>query len=830
MAEGSTKSVAYEVTADGSQFVAAMEKTATAATSAADTIKSKFASVGKAFEEVQKTLLVLTAVVAGGTFFKEAIGASNKLTGEVMTLSKRLGITAEEAGALNTALGDIGSDSETYISAFDKFAKQIKKNEQSLNDLGLQTRDSNGNLRDSNELFTEALGKVGEYKSGLDQNTAAQLFFGKGIAEVTALQKLNNTVIEEAKRKNEELGLTVTKENVEASKKYKMAMNDVRDVLEAVEKTIGDAVMPVFTELASYFAESGPYVVDVFKGALTGLLLVFRGVAAGVKVVVAVVAETINTIIDQCGNLSELLSKVFSGDFAGAADVWKKMGDRNTQAIENVVDATKDAFHEASDSFANDISRTWDKGTAIGAPKSGTKRMGDFGKDKPEKSQAGEWEAELDEQKLAFEEMKNQQGSFQEFSKQSELDFWKAKLDLTTAGTADNVAVRKKIAETELAMNKDQYAATLESLKAQEAAYKNNSDARLDILNQESALIKERYGEDSKEYQAAQKVIVDARRQAIEQLKQLEQIRVQARRQADLSEVALEEQNSQLQRELGVITTQQELALQQQYEQRRYDISLAALQDRLALAEKDPDRSAVELARIHAELEALEQQHQLKMAAIRGAAQKDELAPLEQIYRGAQTSISNAITGILNHTMTLRQGMAAAWKGIAQSVTSAIGEMIAKKLAAWAVEKTLALAGIGANAAEAGSGAASSVANIPYVGPVLAIAALAAVFAAVSGMKSNVPSAAGGFDIPAGLNPLTQLHEQEMVLPAKHADVIRRMADSQQGPAKESQPDVHLHVHAVDGQSVRRLLLDNQDSLAVALRAAHRNGALWTKG
>lgn len=829
MADSSNKSVAYEVTADGSQFIATMEKTATAASSAADTIKGKFSSIGKAFEEVQKTLLVLTAVVAGGAFFKDAIGASNKLTGEVMMLSKRLGITAEEAGTLNTALGDIGSDSETYISAFDKFAKQIKKNEQGLNDLGLQTRDSNGNLRDSNELFTEALGKVGEYKSGLDQNTAAQLYFGKGIAEVTALQKLNNSVLEEAKKKNEELGLTVTKENVEASKKYKMAMNDVRDVLEAVEKTVGDAVMPVFTELATYFAQSGPYVIDVFKGALTALLLVFRTVAAGVKIVVAVIAETINTIIDQCGNLSELLAKVFSGDFAGAADVWKKMGDRNTAGINNVVDAAKDAFHDASDSFANDISRTWDKGTAVGAPKSGTKRMGDMSKDKPEKGQSGQWEAELEEQKLAFAEKKNIEGSFQEFSKESEADFWKSKLDLTTAGTADNLSVRKKIAETELSLNKDRFATTLETLKAEEAAYKNNSDARLEILNREALLIKDRYGEESKEYQAAQKAIVDVRRQASEQLKQIDEIRTQSRRQANLTEISLEEQHAQLQKDLGVITTQQELALEQQFEQRRYEISMSALQDRLALDEKDPDRNAVELARIHAELEALEQQHQLKMAAIKAAVQKDTFAPLTSIYKGAETAIASSITGILNRTMTLKQGMAAAWKGISQSVISAIADMLAKKLAAWAVEKTLAIAGIGTDAAKAGSGAASSVASIPYVGPVLAIAALATVFAAVMGMKSNVPSAAGGFDIPGGLNPLTQLHEKEMVLPAKYADVIRQLADGSNGNSQGVPSASPITIELKGTHMPGGFFMAHADDIAAAVKKAVRNGASWTK-
>ena len=39
-----------------------------------------------------------------------------------------------------------------------------------------------------------------------------------------------------------------------------------------------------------------------------------------------------------------------------------------------------------------------------------------------------------------------------------------------------------------------------------------------------------------------------------------------------------------------------------------------------------------------------------------------------------------------------------------------------------------------------------------------------------------IASAEGGFDIPAGVNPVTQLHEKEMVLPKAQAEVIRGLA------------------------------------------------------
>lgn len=46
----------------------------------------------------------------------------------------------------------------------------------------------------------------------------------------------------------------------------------------------------------------------------------------------------------------------------------------------------------------------------------------------------------------------------------------------------------------------------------------------------------------------------------------------------------------------------------------------------------------------------------------------------------------------------------------------------------------------------------------------------------VAGMAIAEASAENGYDIPAGANPVTQLHEREMVLPRAQADVIRGLA------------------------------------------------------
>jgi len=76
-------------------------------------------------------------------------------------------------------------------------------------------------------------------------------------------------------------------------------------------------------------------------------------------------------------------------------------------------------------------------------------------------------------------------------------------------------------------------------------------------------------------------------------------------------------------------------------------------------------------------------------------------------------------------------------------------------------------------------GAAKALALGPIVGPPLAFAIRAMGYAS-AGLTAGmaIASAEGGFDIPAGENPMTQLHEKEMVLPRAQADVIRGLASN----------------------------------------------------
>lgn len=277
---------------------------------------------------------------------------------------------------------------------------------------------------------------------------------------------------------------------------------------------------------------------------------------------------------------------------------------------------------------------------------------------------------------------------------------------------------------------------------------------------------------------------------------------IEAKKQAVLDQIDAEEAAARDEVEIGSLTKAQLIALEEDFENRRYEVKRSALEERKALI--DPDLDPVTYQQLVDEIEAIERRHQANVSGIRREAIKEQLSLWESLGSSLESLWDQGMQALLNGTLTFGN----AFRAIGATLVGwfareVVGEMLKKWLAAEAAKiahkigfnaleralnkaasietiatkTTEAGAVSAANAVEAGSGAAASQASIPIVGPALALAAMAAVFAAVSGLGGKVKSASMGFDIPKGLNPMTQLHSEEMVLPDKYANVIRGMAE-----------------------------------------------------
>lgn len=379
------------------------------------------------------------------------------------------------------------------------------------------------------------------------------------------------------------------------------------------------------------------------------------------------------------------------------------------------------------------------------------------------------WEEEIKAQKLAHREMQRDTLNHQEWDLAREAAYWRAKLATVDAGSKTGVKLREKILTLEDQLSKQSTEAKMNQVAEWEKLDKHKLDMEKDAADQALAN--------------------------------------------------------------GQISQLQRLDLEIEFENRRYQIAYDALQERIALAEQDPTYSQTAIAKLKQQMAELGQGHEREQGKNKGKReqQRRKDAPSfsemlqdggKNVWQTAQDQMGQAFSAMLSRTQSFSQAMTGFFKSTGQAF---IEEMVTKPLmgmmkrmvqesaiykSIFGVKQSMEQAGaaatvatktaetsavVGANATQAASGAAASQAAIPITGPALAAAAMGAMFALVMGLvgggggsktsttTTRIPSAAGGWDIPAGINPLTQLHENEMVLPAEHAQTIREMAGQSGG-------------------------------------------------
>ena len=402
-------------------------------------------------------------------------------------------------------------------------------------------------------------------------------------------------------------------------------------------------------------------------------------------------------------------------------------------------------------------------GANQGGGKGGKSRSGGSG---AAKDPMQGWEEEIKAQKLAHREMQRETLTHQEWDLAREAEYWRAKLATVDFNGKTGKEIREKILALEDQLSKQSTEAKMNQVAEWEKLDKHKLEMEKDAADQALAA--------------------------------------------------------------GRISQLERLDMEIEFENRRYQTAYDALQERIALAEQDPTYSQTAIDKLKAQMGELGQGHERTQAKNEGKREnqrrKDAPNVMEMLQDGgknvwqqAQQQMSQAFTAMLTRAQSFRQAMGGVFSSIRQTF---VQEMVSKPLAAlvgrfakegamWLANGTRQIAAqtatsaavtgikkvettenVGMNAIQAAAEAFKAMAGIPYVGPILAVGAAAAAMAAVYGLMSGmggggsststtttrIPSAAGGWDIPAGINPLTQLHENEMVLPAEHAQTIREMA------------------------------------------------------
>lgn len=786
-----------------------------AATNMATGVQGAMGKVDAILGKLSGGFAVMAAAMAGGAFFKSAIEETKQFTGEAVKLSKALGITVAQASTLNIALGDIYASADTFIGASQAMTRQLKTNEQGIKDMGVQTRDASGELRPMNDIIMDSIKTLNDYREGTDRSIAAQKLFGRGSSEAMQLLKLNNEVLDEARKKQEALGLTVSQENVEAMQRYKAAMNDVGDVVLALKKVVGDALIPILTDLGEWFAESGPQRVAIMRGAVNSLLTVFYVFKTGVETVWLSIKAFVQAAAVAILSLADAWVRLQNIDMEGAKDALK----RGIEQASDILDASAAEAEKRGMAAWQKINDAWEgKSTPATKKASGTKTMAEGTDDASKgKSRMSEWDVMLDRQKLAHEKINAENETFFEFGKQREADYWSAILARQDLTKDERIGAEKKHIGLLLEIRKDEFTAYIAAEKTKVEAAKFNADEQFRIESDLAQKVKQKYGERSMQYEVAMKAVIQAEERAQAARDRLSEIDIKREQQIADFKIAKTQMASDYELQMGQITSTQAIANEMRFEQEIWAAKSKAMEDRAELYKRD----TIKYREMLLDNEEAQRQHDLRMEKLKEKAKLDDIKYALAWKNGMQSGFQSVLSQFFKGTMTIGN----LFKGLFTSVLDSFTNMMAQMVSQWMAKQIFMLvfgeqassAILADKSAEAGAAGVASMAGAPWplnmTAPAFG-ASMAAAAAGFSGLKGSKGFAVGSWDVPDDM--VAKVHKGETIMPREFAEKFREDGATGAG-------NVTLHINAVDGKSVRDLFMREGAALADAIQRQARN-------
>lgn len=267
---------------------------------------SKLESAGQAMQGISTAAAAVTAAI-GALTIKSGIWAD-----DLNTLSKQTGIETSELQKYAAAADLVDVSTETMAKSHVKLEKQMyattkgsKGISEAFKTLGVEVTDSDGALRDSEDVFNDVISALGEMTNETERDALAQKIFGKSATEL-------NSLIEDGGETYKNVSDTLKKYDLDfVDQEMLDNANAFNDSLDTI-KTIGlVAFQQLGTQLAAYLAPAMEKVVDVV-GKLakwfSNLSPRTQAIVAGIAALVAVVAP----LLIGLGKVSFAISSILS--------------------------------------------------------------------------------------------------------------------------------------------------------------------------------------------------------------------------------------------------------------------------------------------------------------------------------------------------------------------------------------------------------------------------------------------------------------------------------------------------------------------------------------
>jgi hypothetical protein len=818
---------------DATALISAFNAGATRAKKFENEMSSSINTLKHGWSSFAGMLAIPLSVVGLSAIGKNALETMDRLD----EMSQKVGVNTTTLQVLGHMAKLSGSDLDGVSKALGIMSKNMLTAEikgedanKALKSLDISARDlTTGALKSSDQILVEVADKFKNMEDSTTKTGLAMMLFGKSGKDMIPVLNQGGAGIKEMHDRMERLGILIDQDTIRAAGAFNDRLDEIGMMTKGLVQRIMGELTPSLDNLVTAFLESEK-TGDGLKGTVEGITTVFKTLA-WVAMGTAGAFDVVGTAMGEAAargakawNESSLLGYVTGYaalNAAGHALFGGLLGDSaaTEAAVERSAARIKAIFGASN----------------MPAPSRPAKK--DFTPTfEPKADKAEEPKSRLSDWKSELEQMKEAENAYFDFSLSREKTFWEEKNKLQGKTAEETISVNHELFEIRKREAKEATDAEISQIKLQQANDKTSWMQRLALEDQKLAAIKKLYGMDNSNYRSAveekQKLEQEAAKASIE----LNQKIIESQIKGAESVISIKEIEIRTLAELGYISTKKEIELNRQYLDEIYNLKLTALNREAELYKEQPVKYQEMLEKI----KELEQKHNIDIAKSQQSLALDQKKRWDSFLSPIRSALDQSVQGIIQGTTTLKK----AFQNLATSILTSMANMFVQLGLKWAEQQAMQLLGIGAKtaaeqaaaattmatksteasvvipleAAKAGAGAAAAVAPTPFIGPALAIAAMAAVFAAVMGLMS----AKQGWDVDKG--GLTMIHDKEMVLPSHLAEGVRNMTAQRGG----SGGNVTFNVNAFDSKDVGAFFKKHGSSIANSLKGPQRSFQLNT--
>lgn len=298
----------------------------------------------KALNKIDASTLAFVGTAAKmiSSLVKMSVEAA-KTADDILTMSTTTGLSTDQLQEFKYAseLIDVSLDTMTgsmskMINSMNTARSGSKETAEAYRKLGIRITGTNGQLRDANTVYYEAIEKLGRIKNETERDAIAMKIFGESARDLNPLIEAGADRLAELADEAHNVGYVMSEDTLGKLGELDDAMQRFENQSTTLKNTLGLALLPILTDIMQLISAIPPDVIAVVAvvatvattviavvkavKSVTGVLDMFTGktqkttlIVLGVVAALIALAAIIAVIAGKSGDLDRAMNSIGQG-------------------------------------------------------------------------------------------------------------------------------------------------------------------------------------------------------------------------------------------------------------------------------------------------------------------------------------------------------------------------------------------------------------------------------------------------------------------------------------------------------------------------------------